>query len=180
MGQKNGYWFGREIEKTQHYGLETIFFSRFHALEHNVKQPHIFIALIDPLFFSNTLHDLEITMMYAEALLQQGKCVTFEVNPEQSLRWAKYFTPLREKYTGLFVLLIVLEVPQLELGAFSVKVVPSTLFQDIENERCVATIPSQMLLDYFGLAPGTRINGKEVYQWGKTYWHEYEADKDGE
>jgi hypothetical protein len=167
MGEKNGFWLGKEVEVTRFYGMETIFYSRFMALDQRPEQPHVFVALCNPSFFAGCREantNTELLYMLIEAWIVMGKMVTIEVTPPQAT-WA-FFTKMRKKYEGKFLLLIGCEVPELEAGGYTMKVYPTHLFSDYENEGYVETWTPQK----------SSIDDRDG---GVTTWAEYEADIDG-
>jgi hypothetical protein len=172
MGERTGIWTGLEIEHTEFYGLETIFYSRFStlttyphfALRQDDGVPdfdHVFIAPINPKFFdgesSGTKADFSKIVEMAKYFFSHNKKVTIEVSTQQPV---ELFTELRRSYSNDFCLLLVIELPELELRGFAVKVAPPVVFEDRANERAVLTAAT--------------------WKFKATKWSEYGIDQDME
>ena len=158
MGEKAGYWFGIEVERTPFYGQDTVFYSRFTALDICPKQPHVFVCLYNPKFSPNDKSEL-LWLIVAGWIERHSKRVTIEVTPEQMVSIPE-LVKLRRMYPTSVCILVELEVPQIDLGAFCIKAVPSHPFENRENESHVATVSCTAM--------------------EPTYWNEYEGDQDGQ
>lgn len=182
-GERAGWWTGVEVERTQFYGLRTRFFSRLSvacAMVESAEEEHLFFAVINPKFFDGRIRDEPVDghCLQSEAWAVIGlvrcclegtaKKATVEI-PAALAGW-RCWNVLRVGFPDRFCLLVVVEVPQPELGAFAVKVAPSNLFTDTANEGGVVTISSDRLY-----APAL-ASGRSDFE---TSWDEYAGDVDG-
>jgi len=164
IGEK-GKWFGREVEHTVHFNLITVFFSRFLALEQNAFESHIFVEYSNPRFMegcSNVESNAQLLYMLIESWLIQGKAVTVQVTPGQIA--IPFFTKMRKKYMGKFLLLVSIDIPEVDAGGYALKAVPVHPFGEYANESGVVTM----------YPAGNSVAG------GYTPWSAYENDIDGE
>jgi hypothetical protein len=169
MGETTGMWEGPEIERTQFYGLKTIFFSRFTALvkkgflalreqDFEPVYDHVFIAPINPKFWEGSQGDFAELAEIIRYHLSHNKRVTVEVDAHA--QGLSCFTELRRLHLGQFCLLLVVTLPEPERGGFSVKVAPPVVFEDREYEQGVMVVTSDQFM----------VN--------KTSWAEYSVDED--
>src|SRR5262245_20797295 len=119
MGERYGYWTGKEVEHTQFYGKETLFISRWDVTESALAKfpdvEHVFFAPINPLFSASSIKYNYLRLeAKVQELLEKGYCVTVEVSATNVLK--TYFNDARRMYPATFCLLLVVEVPQLSLG----------------------------------------------------------------
>ena len=179
MGEQHGWFQGLEVENTQFHGMPTVFFSRMRTLMNCYETKtlpvpaavrHIFMAPMNQRFFANAGWKYLTTI--SQHYLHQGYMVTWELTGEQGRN--NYTTDMRRLFPQTFCALIALEIPEHELGAYAVKVIPTHCFDDKLNEGGVSVIPSgQFELTGYYNSIGDHV---DAY----TPWSVYEADQDGE
>ncbi len=188
MGEQAGWFQGLEIENTQFYGMPTVFFSRMWRLVKAYEDQllpvpdavrHVFIAPMNKHFFTDgrvvlgghyyaegdELGTLTRSALYQIALhyLGRGYKVTFELAAKQAT--SPVVTELRRAFPGDFCALVAMEIPEHELGAYAVKIIPTHCFSNHPNEGGVVVMPCKAIM---------------AQPYSFTPWTEYEKDQDGD
>jgi hypothetical protein len=157
-----GYWTGPEVEHTQFYGLKTLFLvpDNIELLDQLIKKvdedayQHVYIGMHES--YAERKEWFETILLRA---LQHGRCCTVEMWPQYAT--LPVFNRIRFNYSTQFCMLIRVEVPNLMVGGFALKAMPTISFGTDQNEAGVMTASYQCLRH--------RV----------THWSKYEQDVDG-
>lgn len=162
---RKGYWTGLEVEHTQFHGFKTLFLVPNHIekLDELIQKidelpgnaiKHVYIG-----FHESYAKHVEWFETICLRALTVGKLLTVEILPQYAT--LPVFKHLRWNYRNLFCMLIRVEVPELMVGGFAIKAIPSVAFGDNKEEAGVMTASFNTL-------------NKSI-----TLWDEYAKDEDG-